>query len=94
MCLSIPSKITAIDEHNVATVDTMGVVRQVSLDLIGEPLAIGDYVLIHVGFAMGKMDAKEAEESLTLFREIAAQMEDGSIDEYEGDLGLADRLNQ
>ena len=56
MCLSIPSKITQIDGMNVATVDTMGVQRQVSLDLMPEPVVLGDYVLIHVGFAMTKME--------------------------------------
>ena len=53
MCLSIPSKVISIDENNFATVETLGVKRGVSLDLIGEPVGVGDYVLIHVGFAMG-----------------------------------------
>ncbi|MDR2638328.1 MAG: HypC/HybG/HupF family hydrogenase formation chaperone [Helicobacteraceae bacterium] len=93
MCLSIPSKIVEIDEANNALVDTMGVKRKVSLDLVGEPVGVGDYVLIHVGFAMGKIDEKEALASLAIFQEIAAQMESGEIDEREGDLGLADRLS-
>jgi hydrogenase expression/formation protein HypC len=92
VCLSIPSRIVEIDESNNALVDTMGVQRRVSLDLVGEPVAVGDYVLIHVGYAMGKIDEREAEESLAIFRAIADQMQSGEIDEYEGDLGLADRL--
>lgn len=74
MCLSIPSKIVQIDEANIATVDTMGVQRQVSLDLMPEPVEIGEYVLIHVGFAMNKIDEKEALSSLQLYQEILEEM--------------------
>lgn len=77
MCLSIPSKITAIEtESNIATVDTMGVERKVSLDLLGDPVAIGDYVLIHVGFAMNKIDEEDALESLKIYREILEKMDE------------------
>ncbi len=77
MCLSIPSKITTIDtETNVATVDTMGVSRQVSLDLVNEPVTIGDYVLIHVGFAMSRIDEADALESLKVYEEILAKMDE------------------
>jgi len=77
MCLSIPSKITKIDSSsNVATVDTMGVSRDVSLDLIDEPVKVGDYLLIHVGFAMNKIDEKDALESLRLYEEILEKMDE------------------
>lgn len=76
MCLSIPSKIIAIDDDNVATVETMGVSRNVSLDLMDDDVVIGDYVLIHVGFAMGKIDEADALESLKLYEEIISQMEE------------------
>lgn len=76
MCLSIPSKVVHIDEDNVATVDTMGIQRQVSLDLMGEEVKIGEYVLIHVGYAMSKIDENDALESLKVYREIISQMED------------------
>jgi len=89
MCLSIPSKVVEIDENNMATVDTMGVKRQVTLDLIGEPVAIGEYVLIHVGFAMNKISTEEALESIRIYEEIVAQMNDGGIDEEEGDMNYA-----
>ncbi len=76
MCLSIPSKITKIDkETNLAVVDTMGVFREVSLDLIDEDVKIGDYVLIHIGFAMNKIDEDSAKESLEIYREIIEKME-------------------
>ncbi len=77
MCLSIPSKIKKIDkENNVCTVDTMGVERNASLDLIDQPVEIGDYVLIHIGFAMNKIDEKDALESLSIYREIIEKMEE------------------
>ena len=77
MCLSIPSQIKHIDvEMNVATVDTMGVERKASLDLIDRDVVIGDYVLIHIGFAMNKIDEEDALESLKIYREIIEKMEE------------------
>jgi len=77
MCLSIPSKITKIDkESNVATVDTMGVERQASLELIDQPVEVGDYVLIHIGFAMNKIDEEDALASLEVYKEIIEKMEE------------------
>ena len=77
MCLSIPSKITHIDEeHNVATIDTMGVERKASLDLIDEPVIVGDYVLIHIGFAMNKINEEDALASLEIYKEIIEKMEE------------------
>ncbi|EAI5647648.1 HypC/HybG/HupF family hydrogenase formation chaperone [Campylobacter fetus] len=91
MCLSIPSKVVQIDENNFAIVETLGVRRGVSLDLISEPVNIGDYVLIHVGFAMEKIDTKYALESLKIYEDIVRQMKDEKIDLYEGDMGLQSR---
>jgi len=72
MCLSIPSKVTKIDkESNVATVDTMGIFRDASLDLMEEDsVKIGDYVLLHIGFIMNKIDEEDAMESLETYKEI------------------------
>ena len=89
MCLSIPSKVISIDENNFAIVDTMGVRRGVSLDLIAEPVSVGDYVLIHVGFAMEKIDTQYALESLKIYEQIADDMQNGKISADEGDMGLA-----
>ncbi|MFB1009524.1 MAG: HypC/HybG/HupF family hydrogenase formation chaperone [Sulfurospirillum sp.] len=85
MCLSIPSKVVEIDENNYATVDTMGVKRKVTLDLISEPVHVGDYVLIHVGFAMNKISKEHAEDSIAAYNEIVKAMKDGSIAEDEGE---------
>ena len=54
----------------MATVDSLGVQRQISLDLMPEPVEEGDYVLIHVGFAMNKIDESDALASLQLFQQM------------------------
>ncbi len=77
MCLSIPSKIKSIDkEQNSCIVDTMGVERSASLDLIDQEVQVGDYVLIHIGFAMNKIDEDYALESLKVYQEIIDKMEE------------------
>ncbi|MFT7879111.1 MAG: HypC/HybG/HupF family hydrogenase formation chaperone [Sulfurimonas sp.] len=80
MCLSIPSQITKIDDsRNMATVDTMGVVREASLDLLDQQVEVGDYVLIHIGFAMNKIDETDARQSLEAYKEIIAIMEEEEV---------------
>ena len=78
MCLSIPSKVVKIDkENNMATVDTMGVQRDASLDLMHEDaVQIGDYVLLHIGFIMNKIDEEDALLSLETYREIIEAMDE------------------
>ncbi|EAI0948031.1 HypC/HybG/HupF family hydrogenase formation chaperone [Campylobacter coli] len=88
MCLSIPSEILEIDELNNALVQTLGVKRKVNLDLIDEPLQKGDYVLIHVGVAMEKIDKEAALESIKTYQEIVEKMNSGEIKSDEGDSGL------
>jgi len=70
--------VTKIDkEANTATVDTMGVSREASLDLMEEgSIEVGDYVLIHVGFIMNKIDKADALLCLEAFDEIARRMDD------------------
>lgn len=89
MCLSIPSKVVEIFDDNMATVDTMGVRRKVTLDLISEKVEVGDFVLIHVGFAMNKIDKEDAQESIAIYNEIVAAMNTGEIDEQEGNMDYA-----
>ncbi len=82
MCLSIPSKVTKIDkETNSATIDTMGVSREASLDLMEEgSVEIGDYVLIHIGFIMNKIDEVDALSSLEAYREVLEIMDRDELD--------------
>lgn len=70
MCLAIPSKIVKI-EDNVATIDVDGVRREASLLLVENP-EIGDYVIVHAGFAINKINEEDALESLKLLREAAS----------------------
>jgi hydrogenase expression/formation protein HypC len=78
MCLSIPSKVVKIDkENNMATVDTMGVQRDASLDLMEEgSVKLGDYVLLHIGFIMNTIDEEDALMSLETYREIIEAMDE------------------
>ncbi|WP_231180692.1 HypC/HybG/HupF family hydrogenase formation chaperone [Helicobacter pylori] len=73
MCLAIPSKVIAIND-NVALLETLGVQREASLDLMGEAVKVGDYVLLHIGYVMSKIDEKEALESIELYQEMIAKM--------------------
>jgi hydrogenase expression/formation protein HypC len=71
MCLAIPAEIVEIQEE-MATVRVGDAVRRASLTLLPEPARVGDYVIVHAGFALHKVDPQEAQESLRLLRELAA----------------------
>ncbi len=66
MCLGIPGRVVALRENpHLATVDILGEERTINIGMMeGTPLAPGDYVLIHVGFAMDKIDAAGARQAL------------------------------
>ena len=70
MCLAIPSKIVKI-ENGVGTIDVDGVQRTTSLLLV-EDAVVGDYVIVHAGFALHKIDEVDAMESLRILKEAAA----------------------
>ncbi len=74
MCLAVPSKIISID-NILATVDIMGARRDVSIILVPEDVAVGDYVLVHAGFAIKKIDEEAAQESIKLIREYEAMLD-------------------
>ena len=69
MCLAIPALIKSIDGQQ-AVADIEGVTRDISLQLTPEA-KVGDYVLLHTGYAISIIDAAEAEETLKLLREMA-----------------------
>ena len=69
MCLAIPGKITEIREDSLATVDILGVTREVALDLTPQA-GLGDYVLVHAGFAIEVVDADYALETIELIKEL------------------------
>jgi hydrogenase expression/formation protein HypC len=66
MCLAVPARVVEIEGQD-AKVDILGNVRDAKLSLIDE-VSIGDYVLIHAGFAIQKLEAEDAEETLNLFK--------------------------
>ncbi len=72
MCLAIPARIIEIKER-MATVDMDGTRRQASLLLLDEAL-VGDYVIVHAGFAIHKIDEAQALESLSILRDLAATL--------------------
>ena len=86
MCLAIPSQITSIDtETAMATIDTMGVSRTANLGLIEGDVSIGDWVLVHVGIAMTRIDEEDAIETLDLYEEmIKADMECETSESRDG----------
>ncbi len=69
MCLAIPAKITQVKDNNLATVDFLGVKRDIALDLTPQA-SVDDYVLVHAGFAIEVVDASYAEETLDLIRQF------------------------
>ena len=80
MCLAIPGKVLSIDTNVQPTMGVVsfgGIEKRVCLEWTPE-VSLGDYVIVHVGFAISKMDEEEALETLKLIQEI-----DGSLDELK-----------
>jgi hydrogenase expression/formation protein HypC len=77
MCLAVPMKIIEMKDDDTGKVEANDVTYNVNLSLIKEP-KLGDYVLIHAGFAINKLDEEEANVRIDLFKELA------EIDVYEG----------
>jgi hydrogenase expression/formation protein HypC len=77
MCLAIPGKIVEMvdEENHIAKVDVGGVRRNVNVGMLDD-VVVGDYVLIHVGFAMSKVDEKEAEQTLRLLQDLGSYEEE------------------
>jgi len=76
MCLSIPSKVVRVSEDKtMCTVDTMGVQRDANLMMMeDDDVNVGDYVLLHIGFVMNKIDEVEALASIDTYKEILEVM--------------------
>jgi hydrogenase expression/formation protein HypC len=70
MCLAIPARVIQIGEQNLGLVELGGVVREASFMLLPD-VRRGDYVLLHAGYALQKVDEAEAEETLRLLSEMA-----------------------
>jgi hydrogenase expression/formation protein HypC len=91
MCLGVPGRIVAIDGP-VATVDFWGVRREVRLDVVDEPVAIGDYVLNHVGYAIRRIPEREIGETLALYELLLREAEredDAMAADVRGEIAAA-----
>lgn len=71
MCLALPSRVVELLDDDQAKVDLGGITKAISLALV-EDVAVGDYVIVHVGYALSKLDPAEAEKTLALFAEMQA----------------------
>jgi len=69
MCLAIPAQIVDLRDGDTAVVDLAGVQKEISLALVDD-VAPGDYVIVHVGYALNKLDPEEAARTLALFAEL------------------------
>lgn len=69
MCLAIPALVVELLPNDMARIDLDGVRKDISLALV-ENVAVGDYVIVHVGYALQKLDPDEAAETLALFAEL------------------------
>jgi len=90
VCLSIPSKVVEISDDNLmCVVDTFGVKREANLMMVADDeVKVGDYVLIHIGFVMSKIDEEEALASIDTYREILE-----ALDEEERQKAILDDDN-
>ncbi len=70
MCIGFPGKIISIDKDNYAVIDISGTKREVCLDIVDEPVEIGDYVISHAGFAIHRIDVELAREKLAMLKEL------------------------
>ncbi|MBQ3891841.1 MAG: HypC/HybG/HupF family hydrogenase formation chaperone [Desulfovibrio sp.] len=73
MCLAVPARISSVDPDGKARIQTGGAdaSMEISTILLPEPPHVGDFVIVHAGFALRVLDPQEAEESLKIFRQIA-----------------------
>ena len=74
MCLAVPSEIVGINDL-MATIDVSGARRDISLMLLPEEVCVGDYVIVHAGFAIQKIDREAGQEALRLIRELVESEE-------------------
>jgi len=80
MCLAIPARVVELLPDEMALVDLGGVRKDISLAMV-EDVDVGDYVIVHVGFALNKLNPEEAEKTLALFAEMGdlVAVQDGAV---------------
>ena len=72
MCLAIPVRVVELHDEQMATVDLDGIRKEISLALVDD-VRVGDYVILHVGYALARLEADEAERTLALFASAARE---------------------
>ena len=72
MCLAIPARVVALPEPDTALIDVGGVRKRISLALV-DGVGPGDYVIVHVGYALTRLDPDEAERTLALFADAGIE---------------------
>lgn len=78
MCLALPARVVELRENELGVVDLGGVRKEISLALLDDVQA-GDYVIVHVGYALSKLDVEEAEATLRMFAEMGEMQTAGGI---------------
>lgn len=92
MCLGVPGRILQL-EGAVAQVDFFGLQRQVRLDLVDQPVAVGDYVLNHAGYAIRRIPEEEIEQTLELYELLlAAAEEDMMAEDVRGEMAAGQEV--
>ena len=76
MCLAIPVRVERLLNNELAVVEMDGLRKEISLALV-DGVREGDYVILHVGYALTRLDPEEAERTLALFAELADRLDDG-----------------
>jgi len=74
MCIAIPAEVIELKDENIAVVDYGSLQQEVRIDLVD--VSIGEYVLVHVGFAIQKLNKEEALETLEIFKQVYDAMEE------------------
>jgi hydrogenase expression/formation protein HypC len=77
MCLAVPVRVAALLDDQWIEIEVGGIHTRISIALIDE-VAVGDYVIVHAGFAIARLDVEEADRTLALFEEIAAHLRGSS----------------
>jgi hydrogenase expression/formation protein HypC len=70
MCLAIPTQIVKLLDNQMALTSLSGVEKEISLSLLQEEVQAGDYVIVHVGYALSKLDEEDAKKTLAYFEEL------------------------
>lgn len=72
MCVGVPMQVVSIDGDNIVA-ETDGVRRQASLMILGDEVKVGDFLIIHAGFAISRLDEEEARETIRMMKEVFSE---------------------